>query len=198
MKNNTLLPAGESGSRKQEILKTAARLFREKGYTAVTMRDLATEIGVKAASLYNHIASKEEILNEVIMTVAESFTDGIEEIRFRESGISEKLTAVIAQHVNLTANHPYQMASLNNDWMHLGEGKSKYLELRNKYEQHFRTIIKEGKERGMLKNIDEEVILFSTLGTLRNLYLWIPKKADLDRDKLIDALSKTLLEGIEK
>lgn len=198
MKNNTLLPAGESGSRKQEILKTAARLFREKGYTAVTMRDLATEIGVKAASLYNHIASKEEILNEVIMTVAESFTDGIEEIRFRESGISEKLTAVIAQHVNLTANHPYQMASLNNDWMHLGEGKSKYLELRTKYEQHFRTIIKEGKERGMLKNIDEEVILFSTLGTLRNLYLWIPKKADLDRDKLIDALSKTLLEGIEK
>ena len=191
-------------NRKQEILKTAARLFKEKGYTAVTMRDLATEIGVKAASLYNHISSKEEILYEVIMKVAQSFTEGIEEIRFREptspagrSGIAEKLTDVVAQHVNLTADHPYQMASLNNDWMHLGEAKSTYLELRNTYEQHFREIIKQGKNAKVLKEIDEEVILFSTLGTLRNLYLWIPKKADLDREKLITSLSQTLLQGIE-
>lgn len=184
-------------TRKQEILKTAARLFKEKGYTAVTMRDLATEIGVKAASLYNHISSKEGILNEVIMNVAQSFTEGIEEIRFRESEIAEKLTDVIAQHVNLTADHPYQMASLNNDWMHLGEARGTYLELRNTYEQHFREIIKEGKKTKVLKEIDEEVILFSTLGTLRNLYLWIPKKADLDREKLITALSQTLLQGIE-
>jgi len=185
-------------SRKQEILKTAARLFKEKGYTAVTMRDLAAEIGVKAASLYNHIASKEEILNEVIMTVAESFTKEIEEIRFRESGIPEKLTAVIAQHVNLTADHPYQMASLNNDWMHLGGNKSKYLALRVSYEKHFRAIIKEGKSQGVLKDIDEEVVLFSTLGTLRNLYLWIPKKGELDRVKLVNSLSETLLKGVAK
>ena len=184
-------------TRKQEILKTAARLFKEKGYTAVTMRDLATEIGVKAASLYNHISSKEEILNDVIMNVAQSFTEGIEEIRFRERGIAEKLTAVVAQHVNLTADHPYQMASLNNDWMHLGEAKGTYLELRNTYEQHFREIIKEGKKAKVLKEIDEEIILFSTLGTLRNLYLWIPKKGDLDREKLITSLSQTLLQGIE-
>ncbi len=185
-------------TRKQEIFYTASRLFKEKGYTAVTMRDLAAAVGVKAASLYNHISSKEEILYEVIMTIAESFTKGIEEIRFGEGAIKDKLSLVVAQHVNLTANHPYGMASLNNDWMHLDSGKSQYLKLRNTYEQHFREIIKEGKTQGILKDIDEEVILFSILGTLRNLYLWIPKKADLDRDKLIESLGQTLLEGIEK
>lgn len=184
-------------SRKQEICTTAARLFKEKGYSAVTMRDLAAEVGVKAASLYNHISSKEEILNEVILTIAQSFTTGIEEIRFHESGILSKLEAVIAQHVNLTADHPYGMAALNNDWMHLGEGKQEYLELRGSYEKHFREIIKQGKSEGLLKEIEEAVILFSTLGTLRNLYLWIPKKADLNRGKLIKSLTETLLKGIE-
>ena len=42
-------------TRKEEIIKTAAKLFKEKGYSAVTMRDLASEMGIKAASLYNHI-----------------------------------------------------------------------------------------------------------------------------------------------
>jgi AcrR family transcriptional regulator len=187
----------KSSKRKEEIVFIASRLFKEKGFTAISMRDIAEKMGIKAASLYNHIASKEEILNEVIMTVAQSFTEGIEEIRFGESPISEKLTAVIAQHVHLTANHPYQMASLNNDWMHLGKGKETYLKLRSEYEHHFREIIKTGKTKGTLKDIEEEVILFSTLGTLRNLYLWSPKKADLDRAKLIESLRIALLEGIQ-
>lgn len=184
-------------SRKQEICITAARLFKSKGYTAVTMRDLAAEVGVKAASLYNHISSKEEILNEVILAIAGDFTKGIREICDSNLKTSEKLESVIAQHVNLTADNPYGMASLNNDWMHLGEGKETYLNLRNEYEQHFRDMINEGKSEGVLKEIDEEVILFSILGTLRNLYLWIPKKAELEREKLIKSLSKTLLQGIE-
>lgn len=163
----------------------------------MTMRDLAAAVGVKAASLYNHISSKEEILNEVILTIARDFTKGIREISASNVKTSEKLELVIAQHVNLTVDNPYRMASLNNDWMHLGEGKETYLKLRDDYEQLFRDMINEGKSEGVLKEIDEEVILFSTLGTLRNLYLWIPKKTDLEREKLIKSLSKTLLQGIE-
>ncbi len=184
-------------TRKQEICITAARLFKSKGYAAVTMRDLAAEMGIKAASLYNHISSKEEILNEVILAIAKSFTKGIRNIRSSEDKITEKLQAVIAQHVNLTADYPFEMASLNNDWMHLGEGKKEYLNLRDEYELHFREIIKQGKSEGVLKNIDEEVILFSTLVTLRNLYIWIPKKGVVDRDKIINSLNQTLLQGIE-
>ena len=162
-------------TRKQEICITAARLFKQKGYSAVTMRDLAAEVGIKAASLYNHISSKEEILNEVILNIARDFTKGVEGIRFRESEIQEKLAQVIAQHVNLTADHPYGMAALNNDWMHLGEGRDEYLKLREAYEQHFREIIREGKRRGVLKDIDIEIILFST--PVSYTHLTLPTKA---------------------
>jgi len=185
-------------TRKQEIHNTAARLFKEKGYSAVTMRDLAAAVGIKAASLYNHISSKEEILNDVILVIAREFTEGIDKIQKSTDDVSTKLEAVVAQHVNLTMNHPYGMASLNNDWMHLGKGAQVYLELRTLYEQHFRALIQQGKQEGVLKDINEEVILFSVLGTLRNLYQWIPKKNDTNRENLATDLSKTLLKGIEK
>ena len=41
--------------RKLEIISVASTLFKEKGYSAVTMRDIAKVMGIKAASLYNHI-----------------------------------------------------------------------------------------------------------------------------------------------
>ena len=53
--------------RKLEIVKTASLLFNKLGYKNVTMRVLAEEMGIKAASLYNHISSKQEILSTVII-----------------------------------------------------------------------------------------------------------------------------------
>ncbi|WP_299683788.1 TetR/AcrR family transcriptional regulator [uncultured Dokdonia sp.] len=191
MKTNTL-------SRKQEIYRTAARLFKEKGYSAVTMRDLAAAVGIKAASLYNHISSKQQILSEIIIDIAEQFTEGIDTITHQKTDAVTKLKAVITQHITLTADNPYGMAALNNDWMHL-EGKlDYYLNLRSQYENTFKAIVQEGKDSGELKDVNVEILLYSILTTLRNLYLWIPKKGELKKDELIKGLTVTLLQGVEK
>ena len=52
-------------TRKEEIVNTAAKLFKEKGFSAVTMRDIAKSMGIRAASLYNHISSKQELLQDI-------------------------------------------------------------------------------------------------------------------------------------
>ena len=90
------------------------------------------------------------------------------------------------------------MASLNNDWMHLEEQLDYYLELRHNYEGNFKDIIKKGIELGDLKNENPETILFSILTTLRSLYLWIPKKEDLNSEELAQSLSQILINGINK
>ncbi|RYH73098.1 TetR/AcrR family transcriptional regulator [Flavobacteriaceae bacterium 144Ye] len=185
-------------TRKDEIIKTAAKLFKEKGYSAVTMRDLATEMGMKAASLYNHINSKQEILKEIIISLAEEFTSGLQEIQKSSKSNIDKLKDVVELHVNITSKNTYGMASLNNDWMHLEEKLEYYLQLRSNYEDEFRNIIQQGIKKEEIINENIEVMLFSILSTLRSLYLWIPKKEDLNPEELSQQLSEVLINGINK
>jgi AcrR family transcriptional regulator len=66
--------------RKSEIIAVSAKLFKEKGYSAVTMRDIAQAMDIKAASLYNHIQSKQEILVLIVIEIAEEFTNIMDEV----------------------------------------------------------------------------------------------------------------------
>lgn len=183
-------------TRKEEIIKTAAKLFKEKGYSAVTMRDLAKAVNIKAASLYNHIDSKQDILKTIIISLAEEFTDGMETIKSSEAVTIDKLRAIVALHVNITIQNTYGMASLNNDWMHLEDQLEHYLALRKTYEQDFIEIIQSGIEAQEIRNANPEIIMFSILTTLRSLYLWLPKKDDLNRQELAKNLGDVLINGI--
>ena len=185
-------------TRHNDIINTASQLFKEKGYSAVTMRDLATAMGIKAASLYNHISSKQEILDAIIISLAEKFIEGMELIKNSDNTAMEKLTLLVALHVEMTLQHPQGMASLNNDWMHLDKQRSYYLQMRKNYEKDFLDIVKTGISQGDIIDIKPEIIMFSILSTLRSLYLWIPKKEDLNTTDLSQNLSRVLLSGINK
>lgn len=185
-------------TRREEIIQTAAKLFKEKGYSAVTMRDLATALNIKAASLYNHINSKQEILKEIIISLAEDFTNGMERIKSSNYSSIEKLNEIIVLHISITSKNTFGMASLNNDWMHLEEQLQYYLELRSNYENDFKNILIDGVNKNEIVDSDIETMLFSLLSTLRSLYLWIPKKEDLDFERISKNLSTILINGINK
>jgi AcrR family transcriptional regulator len=67
----------EAGDGRGLILDTAARLFREDGYAATSLRDIAAECGMKAGSLYYHFASKDEIIGEVLRIGVERVSDHV-------------------------------------------------------------------------------------------------------------------------
>lgn len=185
-------------SRKEEIIRVATKLFKEKGYSAVTMRDIAKSMGIKAASLYNHINSKQDILKTIIISLAEQFTAGMLEIKSSGESCVNKLKAIIKLHVTLSSQNIYGMSSLNNDWMHLEEQMPYYIKLRSEYEDDFKNILEQGIGKGELIDVKPDVMMFSILTTLRSLYLWIPKKEDIDLHDLTENLSQILLDGINK
>ncbi|OBX25178.1 TetR family transcriptional regulator [Gelidibacter algens] len=185
-------------TRKEEIIKTAAKLFKEKGYSAVTMRDLAAAMGIKAASLYNHITSKQDILKAIIVSLAEEFTREMNVIKASDLRAIEKLKLIVALHVEITVKNTYGMACLNNDWMHLEEQLEHYLQLRKTYEQDFIDIIESGIISDEIMDANAEIIMFSILSTLRSLYLWIPKKEAVNANDLAETLSRVLINGINK
>ncbi len=185
-------------TRKEEILRVAAKLFKEKGYSAVTMRDLAKAMGIKAASLYNHINSKQDILNTIVISLAEQFTSQMKLIHASNDSCIDKLNRIIRLHVKISSQNSYGMACLNNDWMHLEEQLDYHKELRANYENNFRTILEVGIASGEIIHVNLDILMFSILTTLRSLYVWIPKKDDLNLEELSDTLIRILIKGINK
>lgn len=187
----------QTDGRKGEIIQMASKLFRERGYSAVSMRDLAAGIGVKAASLYNHISSKQEILSSIIISIAERFTEGMNAIVSKKVSVKNKLEEMIDHHIQVMIDNPDGIACLNNDWVHLKEPELTYfLDMRNGYEENLRKILKEGIKSKEIKQVNVEVMLFSMLSTLRTLHLLHEKKKGIKSDNLKNEVKQILLTGI--
>jgi AcrR family transcriptional regulator len=183
--------------RKTEIINVAAKLFKEKGYSAITMRDIAQAMDIKAASLYNHIKSKQEILVLIIIEIAEEFTNTMNQVVNSSETTIKKIEKIIQLHLNITLRDANALACLNNDWMHLADAELTYfIKMREDYEENFRTIVQKGIADGEIKNLNLEVIIFSTLSTLRTLYLWYGKKKSLEPAVLKSNMIQVLLNGI--
>lgn len=184
-------------TRKEEIIHVASQLFKERGYSAVSMRDIAKALGIKAASLYNHIDGKQELLSVLIMGLAQEFITGMEMVQSAAKSPLEQIEHLIELHIDITVHQSQALAALNNDWMHLEEpDRSRFIEMRETYETNFRDIIKKGIETGDIQPRHPEVILFSILSTLRTLYLWYQKRGKLDVNVLKRDMVAVLLEGI--
>src|ERR671938_853014 len=67
-------------ARREELTRTAARLFADRGYHGTSLADLAEALGLQKASLYHHIASKEDLLWAVARAGAEAFHGGLDEV----------------------------------------------------------------------------------------------------------------------
>ena len=106
-------------TRKHQILDTSAKLFREKGFEATTMRDIATEMNMEAASLYHHIKSKEQILEEICFTMADKLIISIKDVNDIYFNAAERLQSVIKNHIEILTGHPDYSIVFLHEWRSL-------------------------------------------------------------------------------
>lgn len=185
-------------SRKESISAGAARLFRKRGYQATSMRDIAKAEDIKAASIYNHFKSKQEILSELLLHMARLFTQGMKVVRASKVNPLKQLEQLIRLHVRLTVEHPDAIALIAGEWIHLKEPHlQEYRQMRDAYEADFKSILEAGKKAGLLRHFDTEVTLFSMLSSLRWLYSWYSKNLDYKPEKLEKEMIDNLLVGIK-
>lgn len=184
-------------SKRQQIKDHAARLFRKQGYKATNMRLLAEAVGVKAASLYNHISNKEELLQELLMDMAQLFTKSMADVQSSTLPPVQQLERLIADYVRYTVEHTDAISLLTGEWVHLADQpKKEFLKLRDNYEDGFRQIIEECIGSGHFKKIDVDIALFSTLSTLRWLYSWYSKHKKINQLELERQIIRMLIDGL--
>jgi AcrR family transcriptional regulator len=162
------------------------------------MRDIAREMGMEAASLYNHIQSKQEILSELLLSIAQEFTSGLDTIQGSSLCAIDQLEALVALHVRLTVEHTDAIALIPNEWVHLEGDKIKsFLQLRDHYEKSFKEVISQCMKDGSLKKIDVEIATFSILSTLRWLYSWYSKHRSISTENLEKMMIQCLIYGLK-
>ena len=154
-------------SRKTQIEEKAKTLFRERGYAATSMRDLAQVLGIEAASLYSHIKSKQEILQKICFRMADEFFEAWQEVETENSSYADKMKKAVKAHVKVITNNTDASAVFFNEWKHLSEPQlSEFLDMRNDYESRFIDIIEKGIESGDLQKVDSKFMMLAILSSL--------------------------------
>lgn len=186
-------------STKEKIFEAGTFLFRKMGFAATSVQDIASGVGVKPASLYNHIASKHDILEKLLMEGADLFMKGMMEIKNSSLSPIEKIEKLISLHVRLSIDHTDLMALMAVEWRHLeASPRKKYTHLRETYESDFADILREAMSEGQIQEMDVEIAMFSILTTLKWFYSWYDKHSDLSSHDVEKYLVKCLLGGIRK
>ena len=183
--------------RKEQIQATATSLFREKGYNASSMRLLAENMGMEAASLYNHISGKEELLREICFSVARKFIQQLDDLENTGLNESEKVERIIRFHIKMMIGEFEKMYVSNRDWKHLKEPYlSGYLNERRSYEKRFSAIIEQGIEKKVFVSRNTHVTVLTILSAVRGIEFWHKSKKNITAKQLEDDLTGMLMAGI--
>lgn len=186
-------------SKKEQIYEAAARLFRDKGYQATSMRDLAKEVGLRASSLYNHFPSKSDVLREICTNNAQRFLEGMQEVEALDASATEKLTRLIRLHIRLSLEDVTSVTAFNDEWRHLEEPHlSAFLKLRKDYESRFQAIIQSGVASGEFKSVNPLILSYTLFSAVRWLYDWYKPGKKITAAELEQEVLGILMEGVKR
>jgi AcrR family transcriptional regulator len=194
------IPNKKKSSRKETITLAAARLFREKGFSATGMRDLAGAVGVEAASLYNHISSKAELLQDICFRIANAFTTQLDELE-GNTGIPEidKIESVIRFHIRMWVERLDEVLVTNNESRHLPEPYlSTFLNERRIYVRQLEMIIEQGIRKGQIRKIEPYAVVLTLLSAVRGIEFWHRTKKNITARQLEDSMVANLINGLKK
>ena len=182
------------------MIRKAAELFKEKGYAAASMRDLAHLLGIEAASLYSHIKSKEEILRSLCFDMAAEFRKSLEEVEKQDLAASEKLRRGIIGHIQVMAKDLTASAVFMNEHRHLSQPYLRdFLLLRINYINRFKSIIEQGTRSGEFKKtIDKKLAVMTLFSSLNWMPMWYDPAGMIDPIELGKQLSDMLVNGLKQ
>lgn len=184
-------------TRKEEIHFAAAKLFGEKGFTASSVRDIANAVGIGAASLYNHMGSKDELLTTICFRCANEFLDGMKAIDVPDKSPEEKIRELIRLQIHIALNDKSSVTVFNDEWRHMQEPYlSSFLKLRRSYESAYLEIINEGIKGEIFKNVDPHLIYQMILSSLRWLHMTGVKKIKQTSEQLTEQITSIIIKGI--
>ncbi len=183
--------------RRAAMCRTAAQIFRDRGFDATSVSDIARALGLTKAGLYHHFESKEALLFEIMTFGLDKVRD---EVVVPVRGIrdpEERLRQLIVRHARITTRGQGAVAHLGDEIRALPPSARKQIEQRMRvYLDLVRGTLDELKAAGRLRPVDRTVAAFSVIG----MVLWLPRwfRADgrLSQEQVADSIASLALGGL--
>ena len=179
----------ETGARRREIDDVASELFHANGYAATSVRDIARALDIQGASLYAHVASKEDVLWSIVDGAATGFESKANEAvaETASSDPVERLAALVEAHVDVVTADPERASVFVTEWRHLsGDRRAAIATRRDAYEARFRAVIEDGIAVGAFRATDSALAATFILTALNGIATWYRPDGRLSADRIAD------------
>lgn len=183
--------------RRLQIEDAASALFRERGYAATSVRDIAHALNLQGGSLYAHVASKEDVLWSIVSRAADRFNAEVGPLAASETPPAERLRAMIRAHVAVVTSAQKDAAVFLHEWRFLSaERRAQMAQRRDGYEALFRTVITDGQDSGDFRPVDARLMAMAILTSLNGIATWYAPGGPLTPSAIADAHADLFLAAL--
>jgi TetR/AcrR family transcriptional regulator, cholesterol catabolism regulator len=184
-------------ARRVEICRTAAQIFRDRGYDATSVSDVARALGMTKAGLYHYFDSKEALLFEIMTYGLERVRDDVvipaQAIRDPE----ERLRQIVLRHARIATNGRGAIAHLGDELRALPAAARRQIEERMRfYFDLIRNTLSELKADGRLRDVDPTVGAFSLMGMILWLPRWFRQDGRLSQERVANEIADLAMAGL--
>jgi AcrR family transcriptional regulator len=184
-------------SKERQILDGARRVFRDKGYHAASMQEIAQAVGLQKGSLYYHISGKQELLFRIFDEAIGSMIRQLETIRTMPASPTERLRRAITAHTVAIGDHPDTLGIVLKETSVLSPSQRDRIDdQRRHYERLLESIVIEGIKAGQFREVDPRLITYALLGMTNWVHRWYNPKGRLSAEAIGAIFSDVLLHGI--
>jgi TetR/AcrR family transcriptional regulator, cholesterol catabolism regulator len=190
--------------RRAELVKTAAEVFRRKGFRAAKLQEIAAEIGLDRASVYYYVSGKDELYREVVGEAVRDNVKMVEALRAERRPAKQKLAAFIERLMASYERHyPYLYVYVQEDMAHMDEDTAWNREMRalaHRFSDAVRDIIQKGlDDRTLSLPIkDARLIANAVIGMCNWSHRWFQPGGQWTAKMIGDTFSAIVLQGLER
>ncbi len=181
----------------ERLFDTAADLFWHKGYAATSTREIATAVGIQQASLYHHMASKEDLVYKICLASLEPFLADVPTAVNAIACPGDRVRALIGSHLATLLRNQRRNVTLLTELRALSiRHRAEVVGLRDKYERFVRSTIEDAQTVGMLRNdVPAKYLGLALMSVLNHTALWFRADHPLQEDQIAVIFTKMFLEG---
>jgi len=184
--------------RRQQIEDAASTLFRERGYAATSVRDIAQALNLQGGSLYAHMASKEDVLWSIVNRAADRFNTEVAPLAAATQPPS-RLRAMIRAHVSVVTSAQKDASVFLDEWRFLSaERRAQIAARRDAYEALFRNAIADGIQVGVFDAVDVRITATAILSALNGIASWYRAGGPLSADEIADSYAELFLKALRE